>query len=326
MKQISTSIFSYHVRHYQRFDDEHLHDVIRDTRVEHELLCGGCFSVYLQRLIWGSCSLDSVNYSLPVLARGLFSNNQLCLGIMLRAAKPAWVNGFSIHPHHIQLYAEATEFLYRAPHNSRWAVFLVDRDELQATAEVLTGRALQVLPNLGTTNLVLQPQQAATLNHTLVNVFNLGKNATQHPQGVRLVAALKETCLNAFVRALARETDGVLKPTLTAARRAAIMNRATQFLASRLGSPYSSHALSQATGLSERNLEYLFCEAYGMSPRSWSQVAQLNRVRRELLQSDANQTRIADIAMNWGFFHLGRFAVKYRQLFGERPIDSLRYR
>jgi AraC-like DNA-binding protein len=325
MKQISTSIFSYHVRHYQRFDDEHLHDVIRDTRVEHELLGGGRFSVHLQRLILGSCSLDSGDYSLPVLAKGLFSNHQLCFGIMLRASKPAWVNGFSIHPQHVQIYAEATEFHYRTSYNSRWVVFLVDREELQTMAETLTGRALQVLPTHGTVNLQLTPQLAATLNHTVMSVFNLGKNATQHPQDFRLAAALKETCLNAFVRALAKETN-VFKASFDAARRAAVMRRATQFLTSRLDSPFSSYALSQATGLSERKLEYLFREAYAMSPRSWSQTARLNRIRRELLQSNAKQIRIADIAMNWGFFHLGRFAIKYRQLFGERPIDTLRSR
>jgi hypothetical protein len=28
--------------------------------------------------------------------------------------------------------------------------------------------------------------------------------------------------------------------------------------------------------------------------------------------------------MRWGFLHFGRFAEEYRQLFGERPRDTLR--
>ena len=50
----------------------------------------------------------------------------------------------------------------------------------------------------------------------------------------------------------------------------------------------------------------------------------LNEIRRELQQTNGAGERISDIAMRWGFLHLGRFSEEYRQLFGECPSDTLR--
>jgi transcriptional regulator GlxA family with amidase domain len=35
------------------------------------------------------------------------------------------------------------------------------------------------------------------------------------------------------------------------------------------------------------------------------------------------QARIADIALNCGFTHLGRFAIAYSEKFGELPSETL---
>ncbi|WP_408635108.1 helix-turn-helix domain-containing protein [Oleiphilus messinensis] len=32
---------------------------------------------------------------------------------------------------------------------------------------------------------------------------------------------------------------------------------------------------------------------------------------------------MADVAADWGFWHLSQFSKDYRQLFGERPSDTL---
>ncbi|WP_429861090.1 helix-turn-helix domain-containing protein, partial [Burkholderia cenocepacia] len=40
---------------------------------------------------------------------------------------------------------------------------------------------------------------------------------------------------------------------------------------------------------------------------------------RELLRGSTSERRIADIALDCGFTHLGRFAIAYREKFGESP-------
>jgi len=71
--------------------------------------------------------------------------------------------------------------------------------------------------------------------------------------------------------------------------------------------------------MSERSIEMLFKDAYGISPRAWSQIVRLNAARHDLLESQSEDVRVSDVAVRWGFFHFGRFSAAYRQLFGELP-------
>jgi AraC-like DNA-binding protein len=50
--------------------------------------------------------------------------------------------------------------------------------------------------------------------------------------------------------------------------------------------------------------------------------ARLAEARRALQQAGSGQS-ITDIAMSWGFSHLGRFAIAYRRRFGETPRATL---
>jgi AraC-like DNA-binding protein len=44
---------------------------------------------------------------------------------------------------------------------------------------------------------------------------------------------------------------------------------------------------------------------------------------RDLLGSDGKQV-VADVALRWGFTHLGRFAAEYRKRFGQLPSQTLK--
>ncbi len=61
-----------------------------------------------------------------------------------------------------------------------------------------------------------------------------------------------------------------------------------------------------------------------MPERTWFRCMKLNAIRREMQGSPDTGERISDIAMRWGFLHLGRFSEDYRRLFRERPTDTLR--
>jgi AraC family ethanolamine operon transcriptional activator len=81
-------------------------------------------------------------------------------------------------------------------------------------------------------------------------------------------------------------------------------------------------SMSKATGLSPRTLQRTFQAEYGLCPQEWLRVERLNRVRRDLLNASAH-TSVTQTATRWGFFHFGRFSQYYRELFGERPSETL---
>jgi len=81
-------------------------------------------------------------------------------------------------------------------------------------------------------------------------------------------------------------------------------------------------AICRAAGVSWRTLDYAFREQFGLTPKAYLQATRLQAVRNSLKKSD-RQALIADIAGNWGFWHMGQFAADYRRMFGELPSETL---
>lgn len=82
--------------------------------------------------------------------------------------------------------------------------------------------------------------------------------------------------------------------------------------------------LCSAAGVSERSLRRLFHDRYGISPKNYLIRTRLNYVRRDLKDCSNVREKIADIANNHGFWHMGQFAADYRKLFGELPSETPR--
>ncbi|MNF56623.1 transcriptional regulator EutR [compost metagenome] len=82
--------------------------------------------------------------------------------------------------------------------------------------------------------------------------------------------------------------------------------------------------LSQVAGVSLRQLQHAFKTYTGMAPTQWLRLRRLNSARRELLAGSISQTTVAEVAMHWSFWHLGRFSSSYRALFQELPSDTLK--
>jgi AraC family ethanolamine operon transcriptional activator len=80
--------------------------------------------------------------------------------------------------------------------------------------------------------------------------------------------------------------------------------------------------LAQIAGVPLRQLQQGFKTYTGMSPAQWLRLRRLNGARRELLNSTG--TTVAEVAMNWSFWHLGRFSNSYRALFKELPSETLK--
>ena len=82
--------------------------------------------------------------------------------------------------------------------------------------------------------------------------------------------------------------------------------------------------LIRITGVSERSLRAGFRKYLGISPTRYMQLSALSRARRRLTASKPDETNVAEVATDLGLWDLGRFASRYRVLFGELPSQTLR--
>ena len=82
--------------------------------------------------------------------------------------------------------------------------------------------------------------------------------------------------------------------------------------------------LSALVGVSERGLRNAFNAVRGMSPKRFAIHDRLNEVRRALSDPRTTNATVTHIATEHGFFELGRFAGRYKAVFGETPSETLR--
>jgi transcriptional regulator GlxA family with amidase domain len=61
-----------------------------------------------------------------------------------------------------------------------------------------------------------------------------------------------------------------------------------------------------------------------MAPSQYVRNIRLDHAHQDLVTSDRSYTTVSDVAVRWGFGHTGRFAVLYRQTYGQSPHVTLR--
>lgn len=60
-----------------------------------------------------------------------------------------------------------------------------------------------------------------------------------------------------------------------------------------------------------------------MPPLQYLKNCRLEAARHELSNPGPEKTSVTDVAMRYGFHHLGRFAGYYKSAFGELPSETL---
>ena len=102
-----------------------------------------------------------------------------------------------------------------------------------------------------------------------------------------------------------------------------VLRTACDYVEAQLCDPIRMDALCKTVGVSVSRLERLFRTELQMTPTAYIRARRLAAVRSELLDGDPMQRRVCDVAMDYGFNHLGRFSAWYRRQFGELPSETL---
>ena len=101
------------------------------------------------------------------------------------------------------------------------------------------------------------------------------------------------------------------------------VKRAIDYIEGNLTRSVTLADIVAASGSPGRTLLKHFHDHYGTSPMRHLRDARLGRIRQELLRTQSGKT-VAEIAMDFGIQHGGRFATEYRRRFGETPSETAR--
>ncbi|WP_207950643.1 helix-turn-helix domain-containing protein [Marinobacter sp. JSM 1782161] len=155
---------------------------------------------------------------------------------------------------------------------------------------------------------------------TLRNVRYLITRIVQADAGNLDGSIHHDLLMMALLETLERETPNAsVAPSYQ--HRKAVVERIKDYVENAGDLPVTMAELCELACVSRRTLQYSFESILGISPLQFLRVTRLNRVKRMLSNGDAPS--VSDAAGYNGFYHLSQFSSDYKQLFGERPSQTL---
>jgi AraC-like DNA-binding protein len=199
-----------------------------------------------------------------------------------------------------------------------WAGMSLPSGDLEAAVRAITGR------DVGdpSTSLWAKPspehlKRLRWLHHEANRMISSGEAALEHPEAVR---SLEQTLTVLMVACVTGQADNSRGPGWH--RHQQIMRRFREWIGTNDDRAVYLQEICTALNVSAPTLRRCCEEHLGMSPMQYLWLRRMNLARQELQQRHS-QTSVTATAMNFGFWHLGRFADQYRSLFGESPSVTL---
>lgn len=106
------------------------------------------------------------------------------------------------------------------------------------------------------------------------------------------------------------------------ARNSRQVAQALEFIHAHYAEPIATGDIARAAGIGERALQKAFMTDLGQTPFEFLAKVRVRSARERLLTPDARES-VTQIALDCGLTHLGRFAKRYRETYGETPSQTL---
>jgi AraC-like DNA-binding protein len=235
------------------------------------------------------------------------------------------LNGLRQDVPHLLLLGPGTELTATQPGEYRYLRVGLRGATLGALTERPTSaRSVQPWLRRG----VFEPRCSAAaewrLQRSLLRALRFGRSAMSRiarPEPAIAVAA--DDILHELLATLGTTDGSGTSEPLPALSRRQLMARTLDVLHATPDEPVSVASVCDALGVTERTLQRAFQDCLGMSLRGYERERRLRAVHGAIL-AERNRRSSTDIAMSFGFWHLGRFSGAYAALFGCTPAETRR--
>ncbi|GLR88502.1 helix-turn-helix domain-containing protein [Bradyrhizobium iriomotense] len=298
---------------------EGLHQAVHGTHVDVMQLGRGRLRGTLSHVGIGDFSLSIGSFNVGMRTQRIASDDKLIVGMLLTAEDRVNHWSFDMRPTDVLVMPPLVEHDGIFHGASAYAAMRLDLDEV---ASIFGGE-----PRLA------DPESWRHKNHFRADL-DVGHVAASRLSRIVLQLGSHDGALSAssaeFWKRSIAECMGMtilssLPPDgnarLPSARR--IIRKVEDFLEEAGTRPVHISEICVALAVPRRSLHRAFNEVFGVGPVTFLRHKRLCAIHSILRESIPGTTTVATVAMQQGFYELGRFSHYYRAMFGEYPSQTL---
>ena len=294
---------------------------IRNLQIDGVLTKRGEFRAETTRIDLHRLWMHRLDESLPRIMRVTPSGKR---SLILFATDPyqpnMQVDGIETSRHQLAMFGLDRPYYLRSSATCGWGTMSLTPEDLIAASEAIIGRPVTppsfprlISPSAPVASRLLQLHEAAG---------HLAKTAPDILAKPEVARAIEEGLVQAMILCLSEGRSDDVRNVHR--HRATVMRRLEEVLISAPDRPLYMPELCAAVGASYTTLRDCCQKFLGTSPKRYLWLRRMHLVRRALRNAHAEKTSVTEIATDYGFWELGRFAGAYRSLFGEAPSTALR--
>jgi len=293
---------------------EELREIVLGTRREIVQLERGRISGEITHAMIGDLPIDMATFNLGIRTRGGSHRDRIGIGMLATSGGRAVRSSYESHPGDVLVTQPGGEHENRYYGGASIFVVMASLADIQSSfgTEGRMGDPSFWRQNHFKGNVETVVEVIPRLQSLLGRLDSVSLSAAAAEYWKR---AVLEAVTAAIVAGMPSERDGPLPSALR------IVRQVEEYLDARTIKAVHVSEICGQFHLSRRTLHRAFHEALGVGPISFLRDRRLCAIHTALRTPEDMRT-ISDIAMQYGFQNLGRFAGYYRQLFGEYPSET----
>ena len=306
------------VRSLDSFDPASIEESVKGSDLEHVQLAAGRFRGQLLRSECRGMQIDYGRYNLPLHARGTMPTQRLTFGFALNSDAHAMLNGEAVDRSTLVSFSEGSELDYRMTPQSEWLAIQVNRTDLERFGVEPPNAHTRCIPAAQHHRWQLR-QHLNLVVETLLEMDSA--KAALVADADAYLGQLYAGMLDDFCAILQGVQPQRIPNSLE--RQTRLAKKATEYIDANIDSTLQIGLMCTELETTFKALERSFLRLYGVTPKRYVDLARLAKARRDLIASRGSECTIADVATGCGIHHLGRFAQRYKALYGELPSETL---
>ena len=280
-------------------------------RLDHRRMCGGSFS------------LEDVRHDGDVETRAEATTTGLVVLWAIDGRAKSHVDNLegTARPGGVVLGATAVAPVHVRTSDATLKTAVLERDLLTKAAADLAPDCPALVRFTGVEPVSAEAGRALTAARRYVEETVLADDGSATPlilaAAGRLLAA---TALSAFPNAV----DLSDRPHDRNDHHPVLLRRARAYIDEHAAKDIGIADVASAVYVTPRALQYMFRRHLDSTPMAYLRRVRLDHVHRDLIAGDRQDITVTAAAARWGFAHTGRFAVLYRETYGQSPHVTLR--